>query len=336
MKKKSYLWLLIALLAMALCFGGCSDNASSDDEETRKEQRDKKEDDEDDKKDDDKSESDVKSEVDAKTEESSGSAEKKSEEPSESVEKKSEESSESIEKKSEEPSGSVEKKTEESSEPAESTEVTETPEQKPNGGITVSDQSIVGKWVSEPIDSLTDKLLDELGGFDEMKDYVNFDRKKIKFCIYFEFTADGRMIYGMDEESLGETMDYIATSLIDGVKVYIEKMFEESGMEMSFADYLKATGMSEEEFESELRDELYQYVDQDDMKEEGLYVVKNGRLYAAEASEGTVDVNHCESLSYTISGNKLTLLAYFDEDGQSQNVDVMDDLLKLPITLTRK
>ena len=169
-----------------------------------------------------------------------------------------------------------------------------------------------------------------------MGDYVNLDRNKIRFCIYFEFTADGKMIYGMDEENLGVTMEYIASSLIDGVKLYIDKMFKDAGMEMTFADYLAASGMSEEEFEKEMRDELYQYVDQEEMKEEGIYVVKDGRLYAAEASEGTVDVNHSESISYTISGNKLTLLAYFDENGQSQNVDVMDDLLKLPMTLTRK
>ena len=318
MKKKSYLWLLIALLAMALCFGGCSDNASSDEEETRKEQRDKKDDDDDDD-DDKKSESDEKSE---------------SEEPSKSTEK-TEESSESIETKSEEPSSSAEK-SEEPSASKETTEVVETSEQNPNGGVSVTDQSIVGKWVSDPIDGLADKLLEELGGFEEMEDYVNLDRNKIRFCIYFEFTADGKMIYGMDEENLGVTMEYIASSMIDGVKLYIEKMFKDAGMEMTFADYLAASGMSEEEFEKEMRDQLYQYVDQEEMKEEGIYVVKDGRLYAAEASEGTVDVNHSESISYTISGNKLTLLAYFDENGQSQNVDVMDDLLKLPMTLTRK
>ena len=336
MKKRSYLWLLTALLMMALCFGGCSDAGAADDEGPRKEQRDEKSDEEsEEKKDDEESKSEEK-----KAEEKSESAVKKDYEKIESKEEKDEEKSESVEKKDEEKSESAEKKDEEKSESTEQSseqaKTEEKVEQKPEGGSGTTDSAIVGKWVSGSIDSLRDKLLEELDGFDEMGEYVNFDRNKLQFRIYYEFAADGKMYYGMEEESLRATMDYVASCLIEGAKLYVTQLLKDSGVDMEFGDYLSAVGMSEEEFEKQMRDELYQYVDSSEVRAEGFYVVKNGRLYAVAASEGAENMDYTESLSYTVSGDKLTLLAYYNEDGQIKDNNVLDELISLPLTLTRE
>lgn len=131
-------------------------------------------------------------------------------------------------------------------------------------------------------------------------------------------------------------MDYVASCLIEGAKLYVTQLLKDSGVDMGFGDYLSAVGMSEEEFEKQMRDELYQYVDSSEVRAEGFYVVKNGRLYAVAASEGAENMDYTESLSYTVSGDKLTLLAYYNEDGQIKDNNVLDELISLPITLTRE
>lgn len=311
MKRKSSLWILMVLLVFALAFGGCSDNGSvsGDDEDTRKEQTDRDRDAEEDDKDNDRSDQD-----DDKDDNKSGRGDDDDKENNKQDDDKKDAEKED-DSKDKQPSNV-------------------TDDQQGQGS---EKNMLVGTWVSEPIDALTQEFMNGvnsgMGDLDGMEEYFSFDESKLVMKLQFMFDAADNVSVSLEEKSLSETLEYVLDTVTSSMKKYLDDTFKSAGLDMSAEDYMKQLGISWDEFVSGMREEVYDSIAANSMGQSGTYEVRDGRIFMADDKAGLANG---DSMSFEISGDKLTLLAYYNGAGELEDDSVWGGTITMPIVLYRQ
>ena len=160
--------------------------------------------------------------------------------------------------------------------------------------------TIVGVWKGT-ID-MTDMLTEQISGADEsMAEYFSFDG--IALDVNMTFNEDGTCSMAFNEEDVQKMMEKLIEQMLPVMSAMIEDL---SGM--SFADFLTISELTEEEFNTSLKEEIMNSFDVSELNTQGNYKAEDGKLYITDDLDEQVDENTtCNP--YTLSGNTLTIEA---------------------------
>ncbi len=100
--------------------------------------------------------------------------------------------------------------------------------------------TIVGDWTTKV--DLADAINATIP--EETQQYVKVD--KFEIVMNVTFTEDGEHEKSLDEDALEEAVEDLKDDILGDMKVYINALLAEQGINMTFEDYLAATGVTEE------------------------------------------------------------------------------------------
>lgn len=333
MKKKNSLWLLMMILAVVLAFGGCSDNGSvpGDNEDTQKEQRDLDRDGEGDDRNGGKQEGN-KQEDDKQegNKQEDDKQEGNKQEDGKQEEGKQEDGKQGDSKQEEGKQGDDKKAAQNDSDSEDQHPGSTTEDRKAQGS---EENRLVGTWVSDPIDALARGFMVGMGDLGEYGEYLALDESKLIMRYRFVFDENGNVSASIDEKSYNETMVYVVETMEAGTKRYIEDTLKNAGLDMSVDEFMEMLGTTWDEFNKETREEAYSGIDTDSEEQVSVYEVRDGRIFMA----GTRDeLENTDSVSFEVSGDVLTLIAYYDVDGELVDDSVWGGILEMPIVFHRQ
>lgn len=185
-------------------------------------------------------------------------------------------------------------------------------------------EGIVGTWVG-PVD-MTELLNAEMEALGEgVGEYFTFNDCSINIIV--EYKEDGTQSVTIDKDSMSDFVDKFKDVFASGMGEYMETVLADSGMDMSFDDFLASQGTTIEEFVDEYcnEDMFSQYV----TESEGKYKLEGDKLYEAE-EDGTFSEDY---ILIDLSGDQMVWKeAVYASDSSEANVyEAM-----LPITFERK
>lgn len=181
-------------------------------------------------------------------------------------------------------------------------------------------KKFVGKWESE-ID-MTDFFNEGMGLDDEMAEYVVIEDFEIVMQLIFN--SDGTYKRTVDEDSLEDTLKDAKEDLKDGMMDYFEAYLEDTGLNMSVDELLKASEVDLDELVDEALGEKVLDKMVDDMTDEGNFEVKDGKLFMSDDLDHEIDEDVYET--YELNGDELKLIESVGGDDDEDLKDLADEL----------
>lgn len=174
----------------------------------------------------------------------------------------------------------------------------------------------IGSWKAEV--NMAQYIMERMVEEDpEVAEY--FDIDDFTLVLQMTFNDDGTYETIADEEAAKEAFAGLQQDFKDGMTKYLEDMIKTSGLDMTVDDVLAASEttldeMVEESFGESVLDEMTA-----EMKAEGNFEVKEGKICMSDGLEYAVDEKVYDT--YEISGDELKLLESFgmeEEDDLSE------------------
>ena len=174
---------------------------------------------------------------------------------------------------------------------------------------------LVGKWKCEK--DVAEVINRGIAiGDENIAEYVSIDEFKI--VVYMEFNENDTFSMYADPASLDAAMDDMKEDLIEGLSKYMEDMiFEQTGLSLPVEEILELAGMTMDDLLAEIvTDDL---VDEmvSEIASEGKFKAEDGKLHTSAGLQYEVDPAVYET--YTLEGDKLTLLEYVGDDADAND-----------------
>lgn len=163
--------------------------------------------------------------------------------------------------------------------------------------------------------------------------YFEFSSFEIVYC--YTFNDDGTYKFSIDEEALANEVEKLRGEAGAGFEKMIRDIIDENYLDVTVEEYLEIAELDIDEtalemFPDSLIDELVA-----DLKAEGNFEAKDGKLYCSAGYDYAIDELYYEK--YEITDNELKILAYVVPVDEISSLDELEEygVTIYPMTLTR-
>lgn len=205
-------------------------------------------------------------------------------------------------------------------------------------GCGGDEDKFVGTW-NVKIDMLPaleygmNEAADEDETYAETLKYFEFSSFEIVYC--YTFNDDGTYKFSIDEEALAKEVEKLRGEAGAGFEKMIRDIIDENYLDVTVEEYLEIAELDIDEtalemFPDSLIDELVA-----DLKAEGNFEAKDGKLYCSAGYDYAVDELYYEK--YEITDNELKILEYVVPVDEISSLDELEEygVIIYPMTLTR-
>lgn len=191
-------------------------------------------------------------------------------------------------------------------------------------GCGKEESKFIGSWKADI--NMAAALNEGFAEAPEMAEYLKVD--KFMVVMNFTFNEDGTYSCSMDKDSLMTALEGLKDPLAEGMTAYFKAMFDSEGLDTSVDESLGSLGIDMDS----MMDQVLSSVDldsmEDEMKTEGKYKVKDGKLFTTDSLSSEIDKNKYDV--YEFDGEDLKLL---EAVGADEDEELMAEMY--PLTLKK-